>query len=702
MATPSCALARSKLARRVAELREPSKVEKATTAIKAGFVGSVVTPMRALAGNASWGSLRHLVLQPSEAAIDYLLSVGQAARTGFKTQPHEFRQVANALDRDGLAAMWHGFKRGAAVTGDAAHAAGAKGGSITQRVANFVDELSTRLDADNIAKAVDTDRIKYKSPVSQTLVDGAFAVLEAADRPFWKMGFDASLYMQSKLMAIREGLKGDAMRKRAEFYFEIPTDEMNLRAVDDANYVTFKDRNVLSRTATSIKRSLAGEAKKEIDKGVTGYARQKALARKRGAAVGQYVVETTIPFTGVPSSVAAKIGAVSPLGFLSPALLGSQAERARVLAQAGVGSAIMAVGFELAKRGDVTGAAPVQANERAQWDEEGRQPYSIKIGNDWVGLQSLGPVASSLFMGAKLAEIRDEDPDAGVAEQGIRAGFAGAKYLTQQAYIQSIGNLVEAAQDERKATSIIASQIPLPALGGQINRALDSKRRDTKALKDKILARIPGGTFLSPEKVGVQGEPLTKSPEERVAAVASPFPVRRSTETPLLAEMRRLDVQFGVPSRTLTINKKSESISTDDYREFLREAGSTARGALEALTNSSRYAELDDEKKKAALEHVLKNAKDRARLPLKLESRARSVSDPVEAEALRVGIALPDDPAVRAAVARAIESDAYRDSGSVAEQLTRTDLRYKRTTKKALARTLKRQQIESAIAAANR
>lgn len=698
MSSGQCTLARAKLARRVAELRPASRVEKATTAIKAGFVGSIVTPMRAIAGNTTWGGLRHLVLQPAEAATDYLLSVGQAARTGFKTKPHEFREVANALDADGLRIMWSGFKKGTGPVKEAAAASKATGGHLGQRIANFIEELSVRLDSDNIAKAVDTDRVKYKSPVAQALVDGAFGVLEAADRPYWKMGFDASIYMQSKLMAIREGLKGDAVKARSAHYFENPTDEMNIRAVDDANYATFKDRNVLSRSAVSLKRSLAQTADKPVDAGATGYVRQKQLAKKRGAKVGQYITETTIPFTGVPSSVAAKIGAVSPLGFLSPALLGSQAERARVLATAGVGTAIMAVGFELSKRGEITGALPTSANERAQWDEEGRQPYSVRIGQDWVGLQSLGPVASSLFMGAKLAQIQDEEPDAGPLEQGVRTGFSGMKYLTQQAYLQSIGRLVEAAQDERKATAILASQVPLPSFGGQLNRALDSKRRDTKALKDKILARVPGGTFFTPEKIGAQGQPLTKSTEERIASVASPLPIRRATETPVLAEMRRVGVRFGMPSRVLTINGEREALSPDEYREFVREAGSSTAGALETLINSPSYAERDDEKKAAAIEKLIAKHRDDARTPLKRDRRAAKLSDPVEAEALRMGIKLPDDPAVRAAVAATIDSQPYQDTSILAEQLTKADdPKYRGKSKNSLARDLKRGQIMSTI-----
>jgi hypothetical protein len=188
-----------------------ARSRRATTAIKAGFVGSVVTPLRAVVGNASWGGLRHLALQPAESAVDYMLSVGKSARTGFKVQPHEFREISNALDADGVRAMWSGFRKGGKPISGAYQAAKGAGGPIPKRVAAFVQELSTRLDADNVAKVLDVERVKYSSPVTQTLIDGAFAVLEAADRPFWKLAFDGSIYMQSKLMAIREGLSGPAL-----------------------------------------------------------------------------------------------------------------------------------------------------------------------------------------------------------------------------------------------------------------------------------------------------------------------------------------------------------------------------------------------------------------------------------------------------------------------------------------------------------
>jgi hypothetical protein len=704
MPAGSCSLARAKLARGVAELRESGTLEKATTAIKAGFVASIVTPGRALVGNASWGGLRHLVLQPAESAVDCMLSVGKSARTGFKIQPHEFREVANALDMDGLRAMWSGFKKGGKPVSGAYQAAKGAGGPIPKRIAAFVEELSSRLDAEHIANVLDIERVKYNNPVSQTLVDGAFATLEAADRPFWKLAFDGSLYMQSKLMAIREGLSGPAQRSRASYYFENPTDEMNLRAADDANYSTFKDRNMMSKGATTVKRFLKGEADRAPDPGATGYTRARQKARQRGGKIAHYAVETNMPFTGVPSSVAAKILQVSPLGFFSPSIFGSQAERARSLATAGVGSAVMAAGFLLAKKGLITQGLPRNPKERAQWDEEGRQPWSVRIGNDWVGLQALGPVASPLFMGAKLHDVRTESPDAGVGEQAARVAAGAGQFFTQQTYLQQLGRLIDAAQDEKKATSLVASQIPFPALGGQVNRAIDATQRDTRSLGNQILTKIPGLSRFAPEKLSPTGRVVTRSPEERVASVLSPLPIRRATETPLLTEMRRLNVTFGMPPRTITFRGKKGALGAQEYRELLENAGPRARVALEHLIARPQYATATDEQKAKAMERVIERTRDAARGPVRFETVSALLAtqkggnvDPIDLEARRLGVRAPTDAGDRAVFKAVLDSQRYKEVDTLAERMVETDPKYKGKNKKALARELKRSQIEEAL-----
>lgn len=617
----SCALARAKLARFVSELREPSVREKATTAVKAGYVLGVKTPLRNIVGNTSWGGLRHLVLQPAEAGVDYLLSVGKSVRSGGKIKPHEVREIANALDADGVRAMMTGFKKGLAPTREAW--AATKDVSIRDRLAAFVQEVSTRLDADDIARTLEYDRVKYKSSVAQTMIDGAFGVLEASDRPMFRLAFDGSVYMQSKLLGQREGLKGKALKAATAKRLENPTDEMLVRAADDANYATFKDRGALSGMATSVKRYTASGANKKIDPSLTGYSRSEAISKKRALGAANLALEVTFPFVGVPSSVAGKMAAVSPFGLLNLAkLAGKQRERARVLASAGVGAGMMAVGVSLYKQGLVTGGYPKSKTERDQWLEAGIQPYSVKINGYWVGLSTLGPVmGSQIAMAAALVDAsrNAEDPSEVVA--GAAAG--AAQFLSQQTYLSTIGNLLDAVQGNGSPASVVVSAVPAPALIGQVNQALDVKVRDTKAPANRLLNKVPGGTFANPEKLRPSGDLPDKTAVERVASVVSPFQIRKSHDTPLLQEMRRLGVSFGLPQKTVTVARERVRLSDDEWRDFVRRAGPETIAGLNDILADPEYEAATDEERKAEMDTMVREVRDMYREQVKARLAAK-------------------------------------------------------------------------------
>lgn len=605
MSVTSCALARQRLVSFVEGLRERGVVTKGTTAVKAGYVGSIVTPMRAVVGNASWGGLKHLAIQPTEAAVDYMVALARSAATGFKVQPHEFREVALMLDRAGVGVMVRGFKKGAGPMREAWSAR--EGDSIGARVASFIEEARLRLDADGAANVIEHERVTYKHRTTQALVDGAFMVLEALDRPWWKMAFDGSLHMQATVHAIRSGAKGAARKQLIAELFETPTDEMLARATDDANQATFKDRNLMSRTATHLKRGINREAETAptAPKKTTEYALQRS--RQIGAKGGQVAVELNVPFTGVPSSVAYKVLATSPLGFFSPNLLfGSAPQRIRALAQAGVGSALWALGYQLAQDGLVSGLPPETPSDWAQWDAEGRQALSVKIGNTWVGVNSLGPAAIPLIMGAQLRQYRADNPDAALGEQAGAMAATMGRVFSEQAYMTGIRRALEAMDDpESKGTALAVSQIPIPAASGQVARALDPYVRENHTIRQRLTNRIPILSQTNPAKLDPTGQPVRRTPMERVGAAVSPFPLRESKDTPLLAEMRRLGVTFGMPSRTEQIDGRRYPITPDAYRQMVQQMGPEVVAAIEDLLEDPEYLELTDEERAAELKAVI-------------------------------------------------------------------------------------------------
>lgn len=604
-----------------------SKTERIGTGVKAGFVGSIVTPMRAVAGNASWGTFLQLAREPLAVGIDVVRATGQSAATGWKVPASQFRAMASALDADGMTAFYRGFGKGTQPLTEAWAAARSADNSP---VATFVQELRQRLAAKPGVpnSTVEYKRTVYGTKAMQTFTDGAFAILEGADRPWWFAAFDTEMYRQAKLMGIKEGLKGDALKQRSAEIMANPTDEMKLRANEAANYATFKDRNPLSHSATTLKQGI----KRRADKGVDPTADKETQATQRTAQrlwkAADLIAETKLPFTGVPSSVAGKMVSVSPFGIFNPDLYsGSNLKMARGLANAGAGFGMVGVGMIAADAGLLTGATPRDASERAQWTEAGIQPFSINIdalvdggrpakkGDTWVGLRILGPAASSLFMGFSMRQAQKEEADD--AGKAFGKGVAtSAEFLTQQTYLQSIGEMVETIKGGASVGRIVGSSIPTPALIGQVSRAVDPYVREQKGFTAVAKGKIGLG-HTNPRMMGPTGPLPRKTAIERIGAVASPFPFRTSRDTETLQEIRRLNVPFGMPQRTMRTNKETVQITQDDYEQFVTAIGKPTMDAIEEWLADPDFQRLDDDTKREVLGKVVTQIRSGGRNALK-------------------------------------------------------------------------------------
>ncbi len=606
----SCALARERLAKYVGRLRQAATLEKGTTAIKAGFLGSVVTPTKAVLGNAISTGYRTLVEHPLRAGFDYVLSVGRAAGRGdFTLSPDKYRQVVFALDADGLGRFAQGFRSGARPFTDAVKASGKAfaAGSGRQRLRNavvtFADELTTRLDAEQVNRTLDYREIQYTNPVVNAVVNGVMGVMEATDRPYWRASHDFSLYMQGKLLAAAEGLRGPQAKQRAADLFESPTDEMLFRAVTDANYATFKNRNALSRLASSVKMGAqrVAETAPTAPKGTARYG-QEATKQAGGKAVS-YLLETNLPFTGVPSSIAGQSFGLTPAGLVRLLTNRDPAVTSRILSDATAGAALMAIGYKMAKEGTLIGAAPTASGERSQFDTEGKQAYSVKTGDRWFDLRFTAPISAPLWAGAALANVQAKEPESSVADQAIATAGSTAKMLTEQTYLQNVKRLIEALGDpENKATSLAASQVPVPALVGQVARATDPTERRGEGTLGRIATRLPGVSRTQPEVVDALGRTQTRDVGERVATLVSPGQVRATTENAVTREFRRLGLNLTQPKRVNTVRGERLERTAEEQVEYLQELGAAKMQRFTELLASPRYQALGDEAKAELLE----------------------------------------------------------------------------------------------------
>jgi len=85
----------------------------------------------------------------------------------------------------------------------------------------------------------------------------------------------------------------------------------------------------------------------------------------------------------------------SPLGITT---LPGAANKTEQLAKSMVGSSVLLGASWLAMNGRTTWATPTSPKEKEAFYASGRQPYSIKIGDNWVSYSKLGPLAYPIAM----------------------------------------------------------------------------------------------------------------------------------------------------------------------------------------------------------------------------------------------------------------------------------------------------------------
>lgn len=204
-----------------------------------------------------------------------------------------------------------------------------------------------------------------------------------------------------------------------------------------------------------------------------------------------------IPFVQTPMNILKQGIEYSPLGITT---LPGAADKTEQLSKTLVGSTVFAGAAWLSQVGDSTWAAPTSEKGKEDFYASGRQPYSIKIGDQWVSYSRLGPLAYPIAMASAIKYYTQQDPKALTRTKGenLSKVIGGlAKFFSDQSYMQGIGDLVKTVQGDTSAAkqtlaNIPSQLIPLSALTGWVARILDPIYRRPGSVVDSLKSGIPG------------------------------------------------------------------------------------------------------------------------------------------------------------------------------------------------------------------
>lgn len=284
------------------------------------------------------------------------------------------------------------------------------------------------------------------------------------DVPWKALAYETSIVEQAKLEAKALRLKGAEARAHVRALVDSPTEAMGTQAKASAEFATFNNENKLADWLRSDK--VPGED------------------------FGQFVVDLFMPFKTVPLNIGADIATSNPLGAvynlaktIAKARAGAlsaaeQAHLVRSMNNGVLGTGLMWLGWEMAHRGQLTGA-PSSSDRSLNETEQalGAPPTSFFMNGKAYNVGSVNPFFNVMLLGATVydrtrermdreeakaakADFFEEGKDTSVPE-GF-GGMAGAlkdrpgavfdafqAVLREQSFYKGIKDALDAASSEK-------------------------------------------------------------------------------------------------------------------------------------------------------------------------------------------------------------------------------------------------------------
>jgi hypothetical protein len=509
-----------------ARAKSASIFDRIGEGIQAGLLLSFARPLRDIISNTTQMADRVATLNVLAPAFDQLISGLSGTRTAGGLTSPGVRRIAKA-GLTGAKQAW------LLMNPTGKYAASAEGKALIERASRRYDWLR---------------ETQLQNPVLRAVVQWVRRSVAAADQPFYEVAYASSIESQARAMALGAGYKGRELARKADALANRPTSQMLARAASDAMEATWQNDTRLTAAA----------------KWMSMRASKQPELRLAGVAM--------LPFAQTPSAMASEAIGRTPLGVvagsagdlrkMANATLRDEAQRrlVRRLALGFTGGGWIYLGYQLAANGDMTGAYPVDPNERARWDEENKVPNAIRRGGKWTALSGLlGPQAMLMGVGAQLHE--EMTGDGGIVRGAIdmakasATGIAGT--IAESPYgrgASALGELMQAAKYSRESevrdqyisravdqyggmvvpqiVSQLAQAVDVDENGNIISRDIGQGEGMFGRMGGAFRSRIPGLRESLPVKVSPFGRVRTES-RGGLISLFDPMRSRQSFETDL-------------------------------------------------------------------------------------------------------------------------------------------------------------------------
>lgn len=450
-------------------------------------------------------------------------------------------------------------------------------------------------------------------------------LLGKPDVAYASFAFSDSANLTSTALAAKEGLKGEALKKRALKIFQdatqINTQNMSAegmlvreQAMKDAFDATYTNNGMLSNFVLNSLRKPLNNIYNGVGEVVIPFAKTPAN-----------VVELTADYGGMGAVKAlAKVAYSMKTG--NKSILKSAM---RDVLRSGVGIIAGYLFVSGIKPEDYIGEYPLNASEKALLDAKNATPNSIRFGGKWISLDYLGPLGAPVvgFLRAKKYGKEGDYKEkvkqylSGIIQQYLRTpGIEDISKILEKTveYIRQ-PKLDDFDDTVNNILNKLVDAVPprlLPAIISDFAKITDTEQRrtDFKHPMSKVKAKIPYWNKSLPKKTTVFDD--QKKTEDWWSQILFGARVKTAIDSPLLKELTDLEragmlPSIGNPEYTKKRFKElKEQIEPEKFNQALKDYGDMTKERLSKVVVSAEYLKLSPEDRKNRLNKIIKNSSE--------------------------------------------------------------------------------------------
>ena len=496
---------------------------------------------------------------------------------------------------------------------------------------NAQDAILSGAKYDDSFNSLSDYRTIYKVKPLETLRKKNTAALEREDSWFCQSAYAESLAQWLKANGYTADRTSHGIPEEARAY-----------AIKEAQKATYRDINWFSTLVSKLRIKTGNQTRD---------------------AILNIPVEGLIPFRKTPANILARAAEYSPLG-LAKALTADvyNLKNGNITANefidnlsAGLtGTELVGLGILLAKFGLLTGGAD-DDDKQAEFDSlQGKQNYSITIGDTNITLSWLAPESMPVFVGVEIYNRilnRDSDEPFSMEELGTTL-LNLSNPMLEMSMLDGVNSALEAAVRNRNdnalvavaksATSSYISQFA-PTLLGKLESISNDVRQTT--FKDstsgvssstqyalgKLFNKVPGIDYQQVDYIDAWGRTQSNGSytQRLFDSFINPAYTRDVNTSAVEMELQRLydgDNSRNVfPTRAeMDTEIDKQHLTAEEYTKYATKRGQEALKLVNDLINSSAYRNMSDADKADTIENLYKYADEIAKKSVKSSYEVKS------------------------------------------------------------------------------